>query len=205
VRPYTETLEEADRVIAWGRVSGLALFAVLLAQGVHTYGRMSRAPLHIDMHTVAELPAERLRSVTPDVIDATGFAREAAERLLSMNPATIADDQAWILNRSIPPLAEAYAKEVPRIIGMVRQVREGEVRARVRAVTALHGQVPFRMEAVVVQEFLGDFKAPGRGKADPNDPRKEEVRITFTLVRTAKSHLNRDALLIREWAMATTR
>lgn len=204
MKPYTETLDHADRVIAWQRATGIALLLVLGIQAADAYRRLHRSPIHVDMQTVAELPAERLRNVTPDLVDATGFAREAAEHLMRMHPATIADDQAWVLNRCVPDLADVYVKEVPRVISMVREVK-GEVRPHVKSVTPLQSHLPFKMEVVLVQEFLGDFKAPGRGKVDPNDPRKEEIRLTFTLVRTAKSHFNRDALLIREWAMATTR
>ena len=202
--PYHAELARSDRTIGWEKVAAMALGVALVAQGLVLYERWHRELPRVDVIEVAELPIERLRNVTPDVIDATGFAREAAERLLRISPATMADDQAWILNRCVPPLAEMYALEVPRMIGMAREV-DGEVRAHVKGVTPLQGHLPFRMEVTVVQEFVGDFKAPGRGKADPDNPRREETRLLLTLVRTAKSHLNRDALLIREWSFARAR
>ncbi|MFN7970869.1 MAG: hypothetical protein U0166_00710 [Acidobacteriota bacterium] len=202
--PYFVEVARADRRIGWEKVAAVALAVGLIGQAFVLVERVGREVPHIDVAEVAELPVERLKNVTPDIMNALGLSREVAERMLRLNAATIADDQAWTLNLMVPELAEAYAKEVPRIIGMTREVK-GEVRVHVKSVTPVQAHLPFKVEVVVVEEFLGDYKPPGRGRADPDNPRREEYRLALTFVRTAKSHINRDALLIRELSMATTK
>ncbi|MFN7971318.1 MAG: hypothetical protein U0166_03060 [Acidobacteriota bacterium] len=202
--PYFAEVARSDRRIGWEKVSALALVLGMLGQAFVLAERTSREVPHVDVPEVAELPVERLKNVTPDIMNAVGLSREVAERMLRLQAVTIADDQAWVLNLMVPELAEAYAKEVPRIIGMAREVK-GEVRVHVRSVTPVQSHLPFKVEVVVIEEFLGDYKPPGRGRPDPEDPRREEYRLVLTFVRTAKSHINRDALLIRELSMATTR
>lgn len=202
--PYFVEVARADRRIGWEKVAAVALAVGMAGQSFVLVERSNRELPHLDVAEVAELPVERLKNVTPDFMNAVGLSREVAERMLRLRPSTIAEDQAWVLNLMVPELAEAYAKEVPRIIGMAREV-SGEVRVHVKSVTPVQQHLPFKVEVVVIEEFLGDYKPPGRGRPDPENPRREEYRLVLTFVRTAKSHINRDALLVRELSMATTK
>lgn len=204
MKPYFESMADDDAVVGWQKVLLAVQALVATALTVVLVGAMRRPPIHIDAGEVPRLPVERLENSTPDLMNAMGMASDAAVHMLRLHRELVAEDQAWLLNRMIPELADAYDKKVADVIEVARKAR-GEIKVTVKSVTPVQSKLPYQIEVVVQQEFLGDFQPPGKGKPDPTNARREEFRYTFTLVRTQKTTSNRDALLIRDIAMATAK
>lgn len=202
---YTEELSQGDTQLAWRKRLALAVWVLVAVNGISYAGRCGRPLIHIDAETVAGLPVRRLENVTPDVIDAEAMAQECARRFFRLSPATVAEDQAWFLNHTVPELAAALHDKAREIVEGARK-RDGEVEVTVKSVTPIKGdQPPFLVEVVLSQEFRGDYAPPGIGRPDPSHPRREEYRWTFRLVQTAKTSDNPYALLVRDMSLTTIR
>ena len=109
--PYTVELADGDTRLAWRKRVALVVWLVAAVNGLSYAGRCARPLIHIDAETVAGLPVRRLENVTPDVIDAEAMAQECARRFFRLNPATVAEDQAWFLNHTVPELGAAKVLE----------------------------------------------------------------------------------------------
>lgn len=202
---YMTELAEGDTQLAWRKRLAIVVWALVAVNALAYAGKLGRPLIHIDAETVAGLPVRRLVNVTPDVIDAEAMAQECARRFFRLNPTTVADDQAWFLNHTVPELAERLRDPARQIVEGTRK-KKGEVVVTVKSVTPVKGdQPPFLVEVVLSQEFRGDYAAPGMGRPDPSDPRREEYRWTFRLVQTAKTSDNPYALLVRDMSLTTIR
>lgn len=203
--PYTVELASGDTELAWRKRVALVVWILAVVNGLSYVGKRERPLVPIDAETVAGLPVRRLENVTPDVIDAEAMAQECARRFFRLHPATVAEDQAWFLNHTVPELGAALRDKAREIVEGARK-RKGEVVVTVKSVTPVKGdQPPFLVEVVLAQEFKGDYAPPGLGRPDPENPKREEYRWTFRLVQAAKTSDNPYALLVRDMSLTTIR
>lgn len=152
----------------------------------------------------AAAPVEPMDAPAPDLLNAMGLAAEVVERMTRLNGASIAENQAWVMNRMVDELAARYKKDALDIVRETRK-KKGDVSSEVMSVTPLRDELPFRVEVVTMLEFSGEYEAPRQGKEDPFNARKREFRFVVELVRTERTVWNRDGLLIRDVSMANTR